>query len=94
MARRSGTAGVTVPGIREALADHCRAFGDYWDSSRFTVLADTLDRGDEITVSADTLAHALFELDPAAYRLAGQASRWRLAIGSDLLEPNDDAPLT
>lgn len=86
MARRTAAAGVTVPGVRDALAEQCRRFADWWDSERFGALADALDRGDPVTVNAGTIMHALFRADhPDAAAFLHDETRYTLA--GDVLTP-------
>lgn len=92
MARRAANraAGVTIPGVRDALAQHCRSFAEHWDAQRFADLAGLLERGGEVTVTSDTLAHALHRACPARYDLADQARTWRLHANTDTLQPVEE----
>lgn len=61
MARRDGgRGGHTIPGLSAALAADSRAFGRHWASQSSLDFADTVDRGEPVTVDGETIWRALF----------------------------------
>ena len=63
MARRSGggRGGRTIPGLSAALSVWYRAFGQHWESQRSLDFADTLDRGEPVTVDGEKIWSAMFD---------------------------------
>jgi hypothetical protein len=94
MARRAGGGSrMVLPGVRTAVADYLRAFGQHWDSARSLAAADDLDAGRPVEVDGTTVWRAMFSdrYPRHGEQFIGDARRY-LVTGPDAIELVDEPP--